>query len=359
MGGGFMVRLSFGKVALATWGLGIVSLAFCTQVPELSRVYESHSIELATINPALIGCSPAPEMADDQWAVATETETPAVAPSVWVSPRIARHQIEVWSGSKKDLIDVDAFHNNAVHEIETASAEGSSQHVSRYLKPVSATVAAPATQVARRVSRPGSEWLETRGGVSQSFNTEISSALGTIPQNYLNALGRQGYRVVLSRMLTDVVPDANHQQVRGYERHTTWNSVYGMFNRTRKRLVMAELAEQPNLGRDLTPLRNKQRRVGIVRHEFGHAVDQYLGNYSHSPEFLKAIQTAQKDLTPWERESLSYFLQPGKAGAEETFAELFACLNGDGCDSSQDQVLRNHFGTALSLIDHKVSTIKG
>jgi hypothetical protein len=201
--------------------------------------------------------------------------------------------------------------------------------------------------------------IEVGEGVSRSFLQEIDRGLGKIPVNVLRALTRSGYRVAISESLTDVVPQAKNQQVRGYEAHSTWDEVYGMYNRTTKRVVMAEKAMQPDpVGRtSMVPLRDVQRREGILRHEFGHAVDEYLGNYSHSAEFKAAYAKGLKTISQHERKVLSYYLQPGDAGREETFAEIFAALNEAACDRNSDILLKNHFPELVQLIRAKVAKI--
>lgn len=197
-------------------------------------------------------------------------------------------------------------------------------------------------------------------GTTQQFADEVKKALTKVPRNVLVALANKGYKVVLSEKLTDAVPAAKNQQVRGYQEHATWDEVYGMFNRTTRRVVMAELAVTKNGGRTvLGPLRDTQRREGILRHECGHAVDQMLGNLSHKPEFVAAYEKGLKTISQYERKTLDYYLQPGDAGREETFAEIFAALEGDACDRNSDILLKNHFPELVALIRTKVQGIRG
>ncbi len=197
--------------------------------------------------------------------------------------------------------------------------------------------------------------------VSPGFLEEIKRGLAKIPVNILQALDRDGYQITLSKTVTEAVPAAKNQQVRGYQPHATWNTVYGMFNRTTGQIVMAEKAQQDDqYGRPvLMPLKDLQRREGIIRHECGHAVDQYLGHLSHSPEFKQAYDKGLKSISAPERKVLSYYLQPGDAGREETFAEIFASLNEYACDRSSDILLRNHFPELVKLIQTKAAAIKG
>jgi hypothetical protein len=362
------------KSVLVAWSSGITLLALLTQVPEPTPVTIKHG-PIPRGNSSIDAMlSPAPEFLEDQLAFETAPNRTDIS-SITAAPKRYGYKVEVWNGSRKNVVSIGqsySYPSAGTTEQEETTAQliapatqeftastVSPRYVSHYLRPVSAVKETPTPVLARSASKPDPSWLARQRGVSSRFADEITAALGTIPQPYLNALGSSGYRVVLSQKITDVVPTASHQQVRGYEASTTWNSVYGMFNRTSKRLVMAELADQSKLGRaGLYPLTDRQRRIGIVRHEFGHAMDQYLGNFSHSDSFIKAYERDAATLNYSEKQSLNYFLQSGRAGAEETFAELFACIDGHGCDQQQDQILRDHFGDLITMIQGRVSRVR-
>jgi hypothetical protein len=203
--------------------------------------------------------------------------------------------------------------------------------------------------------------IDRRPGVSNAFLNEINNAIQKLPPKAVALLQKRGYKITVSRTITDAVPAAKNQQVRGYEAHATWNSVYGMFNRTTRRVIMAENAEQKDgYGRmTYSKLHDQSRRAGILRHEFGHAIDHYLGNFSHSPEFVAAYNKGLKTISVPEQAVLSYYLQPGHAGMEEAFAEIFASLDEHACDKGSDALLHNHFGEAAKLVRAKVNSILG
>lgn len=201
--------------------------------------------------------------------------------------------------------------------------------------------------------------IDRRPGVSNAFLNEINTAIQKLPPNAVKLLQSKGYKITVSRTITDAVPAAKNQQVRGYEAHATWNSVYGMFNRTTRRVIMAENAEQKDgYGRmSYSKLHDQKRRAGILRHEFGHAIDHYLRNFSHSPEFVAAYNKGLKTISVPEQAVLSYYLQPGHAGMEEAFAEIFASLDEHACDRGSDALLHNHFTEAVKLVRARVNNI--
>jgi hypothetical protein len=71
----------------------------------------------------------------------------------------------------------------------------------------------------------------------------------------------------------------------------------------------------------------------VLRHEFGHAFDQYLGkkyldnwSVSSAQKFLNTHHGELERLTNTQREKLAYFCQEGNAGPSEVFAEFF-CMH--------------------------------
>jgi hypothetical protein len=205
-----------------------------------------------------------------------------------------------------------------------------------------------------------SGFLVADAHVSDSFVQEINRDATLLPAKLLKALSLDGYKIEISHTVTEAVPSARNEQVRGYAPHSTWDAVFGMFNRTSRKVVMAEFAQPQNsMDADrLITLTIPERRSGILRHEFGHAVDDYLANFSHTPEFRQAYEKGKIGLTSAEKSLLWYYLQAGDAGPEETFAELFASLEQTACDRSSDQLLHKHFSELADLIRTKIASIQ-
>ena len=221
----------------------------------------------------------------------------------------------------------------------------------------------PTTEQKSSASQPDSTvpagFLVANGHVSNSFMQEINRDTSILPSKLLKALSRGGYKIEMSHTVTEAVPAARNEQVRGYAPHSTWDAVFGMFNRSSHKVVMAEFA-QPQSSKDpehLITLNIPERRSGILRHEFGHAVDDYLANFSHTPEFRQAYDKGKTGLTAAEKSVLWYYLQKGDAGAEETFAELFASLDQTACDRNSDELLHKHFSELSDLIRTKIGSI--
>lgn len=205
--------------------------------------------------------------------------------------------------------------------------------------------------VAKPIASSNDKLFDIKPGVSPQFIAEIKADAQALPTPWKNMLARAGYRITISKTLTDSVPAAKNQQVRGYKQTMTWNQVFGMFDRLGHRVVMAEKAHSADSSNaPLVTLDDHAIRAGIVRHEFGHAIDDRVGYGSHSALFKSAYDKGLSRLTDPEKKMLNYYLQPGSAGREEAFAEMFAALNGPACDPSSDEVLRRKFPEAMKLV---------
>lgn len=200
--------------------------------------------------------------------------------------------------------------------------------------------------------------LKRNANVSDAFAKEIAQQFTCVPANVRAALQRSGYHLTLSRTVPSAVPSTLGKQVRGYQRTTTWNNIFGMFNRGSKQVIMAEYAESEGASPQLVTLTDTRRRLGILKHECGHAVDEMLQNYSHSAAFASAYNKGVARLSrAYDRQMLEYYLQAGDAGKEEAFAEVFAIACGNGCHPDTDALLRRNFPELIALISRRIQSV--
>jgi hypothetical protein len=123
---------------------------------------------------------------------------------------------------------------------------------------------------------------------------------------------------------------------------------------------MAQLARQTEDEKSpLITLNDQQTRAGILRHEFGHAIDDYASYPSHSRSFARAYAVGLPRLTAQDKLALKYYLQAGVAGKEEMFAELFAIKGGAACDPIADSVLKQKFPEAAAVVNSTVRNTSG
>ncbi|MBX9690293.1 MAG: tetratricopeptide repeat protein [Candidatus Obscuribacterales bacterium] len=173
--------------------------------------------------------------------------------------------------------------------------------------------------------------------VSDAEVALLMLGLSEIPRTYRHQLEAAGYKVVLAPTVLDAMPQLAGEAPRGYAAGASWHNSNGTFDRARKLIVVGAKANQPASGGVLKagPLDE------TVQHEFGHAYDLYIGRIrlgvdnqdqypeiSHSKKFSEAYDADVQKLDPALKPKLAYYLQPGDAGKEELFAQMFVLLFG-------------------------------
>jgi hypothetical protein len=102
---------------------------------------------------------------------------------------------------------------------------------------------------------------------------------------------------------------------------------------------------------ELTPTRT-DRAGGVLRHEFGHGVDHVLGHLSHRAAFAMAYQADADAIRGTGKvDQFAYLLQPGFAGREEAFAEVFAVLHGGGAGYWMTEETRQHWPNVARFLE--------
>jgi hypothetical protein len=182
--------------------------------------------------------------------------------------------------------------------------------------------------------------LENHGAADDHVNT-VHAALNSIPGHVHDVYRKWGGKVATARKVTDYMPHLKGQAPRGWPAGMTWDHADGLYHSpsqtalatSHKDSVIAGLGEQPT-----------RRAQGVARHEYGHGVDRaagaqlLLGGSGHtdhsyainSQEFRADHAADVAALDPMRADEVAYLTQPGDAGPEEAFAEVFAQLHGGG-----------------------------
>lgn len=165
--------------------------------------------------------------------------------------------------------------------------------------------------------------------VSGRFRREAQAATTSVPAQVWKTLDDAGWRVQLAEFVVDAAPSLRGVRPNGWPRHLTWDNSDGLHLPASKLLILAE--KRRNRAGEIVP---SSRVAGVLRHELGHAFDMAAGrgslNLSASTEFLRAYRSDVSGIAPNSRGSLSYYLQTGTTGVQETFAEAFAVVFGGG-----------------------------
>jgi hypothetical protein len=160
----------------------------------------------------------------------------------------------------------------------------------------------------------------------------VKKGLSSVPENVKETLANSGYQILIAPMTMDVT-NTQDSKPRGYNNGGGWDNAGGVFLPGTKRVVVGE-----RVSWRCNPATFNYLAAVTVRHEMGHAYDQYLGrlllntwNISSSPLFRQTYAADAQVLTNTQRRTFEYFVQPDGAGENELFAELFYtnCLSTD------------------------------
>lgn len=217
--------------------------------------------------------------------------------------------------------------------------------------------------------------LETENRASDDFARQVDLAVSRLPQFVENALKKDGWRIRVGRIMTDIFSPPERDPLPG---NKSWAEVPGICVGRRKQIGIAEHCFQPLYALQLDSwvmreVKEDPRKVlpdmpvpeglalgklvipeKVLRHEVGHAMDAIAGRVSCSNEFVEAYVEDVEKMTPEAKAAMDYFIQPdaegipSPGGLHETFADGFAALLGDG--STPKKEFEFCFPRALGVI---------
>ncbi len=173
--------------------------------------------------------------------------------------------------------------------------------------------------------------------VSDTAVAQVMFGLSQIPRTYRHQLENAGYKVVVAPTVLDALPQLTGVAPRGYNDGASWHATNGAFDRNSKKIVVGEKCNAAAYGGQLVegPLDE------TAQHECGHAYDAFMGSqlaaqltgdpnpdFSHTKNFSDAYDKDVAAVPADLKQKLAYYLQPGNAGKEELFAQLFVLFFG-------------------------------
>jgi hypothetical protein len=183
---------------------------------------------------------------------------------------------------------------------------------------------------------------------SQSFDNQVNVAYNAMSAQTRAIISKRGATVMPVHHLTDAMPELRGQAPRGWPAGSTWDSVDGCWSTSRNEIVVAE--ERRTLaGGQWVP---SGRTGPVLRHEAGHAVDYTINMMSDLPDFKKAYDADLLAMPTGDKNALSYFLQTGPGGREETAAEGVADREGG---ATGGQTFHNDFPQTLKVINDTIN----
>lgn len=194
--------------------------------------------------------------------------------------------------------------------------------------------------------------IKLENSVSQQFKDRLYDTLAEYPQSVLNLLANSGIKVIGAKALTDAFPDLKGQHPRGWPEGWTWDRSDGIYRPDMSKLGAAETVF------DGTRTAETSRLEGVIRHESGHAVDAALGDFSSSRVFVDAYNKDVAEMSERDKGNNTYTLQAGEAGHQETFAEVFASINGASTNMPQDERIRRSYPHVRQVIEDRLKQLE-
>jgi HK97 family phage prohead protease len=188
--------------------------------------------------------------------------------------------------------------------------------------------------------------VELSEGTGGSFQADFARAVRDIPPRAAKTMADAGIKVRAGARITQLKPELKGVHPRGWPRGMTWDTAEGLYDRAQKAVHITEFY-RPVGSKKFVP---SGRIRGVLLHESGHAFDHALGYPSNfSTAYIDAYADDVKQMAKDEKFSLGYYLQKGKAGRSEAFAELFA-RNVDVGAGAARQDIREFFPNASRLV---------
>lgn len=184
------------------------------------------------------------------------------------------------------------------------------------------------------------ELIDTEGTADAQDAALVADELAKLPKHILQRLKDKGVKVKVCRgSITEYRTDLKGVQPRGWPAGMTWDSVPGVYNTSKKEVVIATVGHGTDAGAHVPAKGEGHGSQNLVIHESMHAVDKTSddGPLSDNEDFTNARNADATTLSAYES-------QAGGAGREETFAESAArYYGGDSDDATNHPKLHEYW----------------
>ena len=193
-----------------------------------------------------------------------------------------------------------------------------------------------------------------------AFINEVKAAVKSFPPKVIALAARNDCKIYVSPTMIDKYPELKNSRPQRYEQGRSYKNCPALFDSPN--VVVCQYCI---IGEDEDD--NWQPTgdaIGSLRHEFGHAIDDFMGNIADQEEFKHTYEmerTAIKD--PDHRSRLSYYIQEGRGrenGTSETFAEGCSIIFGGASSPGERRshaAFKESFPNVLKLIQKTLNSI--
>lgn len=190
-------------------------------------------------------------------------------------------------------------------------------------------------------------------GSSPTFGRLVADAYGQLPQVERGLVERNNVGVVLGGDMGSLRPDLRRTPP-GYPPGSSYASSTGLYDQQARKIFIPEHVMQSN-GRFAT----HHDPAAALRHEFGHAVDHALGNFSRSQTFQQAVAADLRNSAAQPNAAMQYY----RNSPEELFAELYAKARGGGLSHADvvnihDLGISLYFPEAYKVLMNQLAALK-
>jgi tetratricopeptide (TPR) repeat protein len=178
----------------------------------------------------------------------------------------------------------------------------------------------------------------------------VNRSVSAMSPKVIEALARTGCRVVIVSTLGGVSQRLQNWQPMGYSDGASWDLAGGIYeDRYNLVLIPREVSVYK-----MMPMIGNYRVAAVVRHELGHALDEYLGSYSKTDSYSRRYLEDKSKLSEEQKKHYAYYLQAGTEGQGEAFAELFNNLCGGDSGGKQKKELFRYFPKTYALMKEEL-----
>lgn len=192
---------------------------------------------------------------------------------------------------------------------------------------------------------------------SPEFEKLVRQTYEKIPETLRKEMEAAGFSVKTGHHMSQLFPQLKGVRPRGWAPGTTWDYAEGTVMFDKKLVVVTEHVAGADGKWQATA-----RTPGVLRHEFGHAVNKVWGEkgaiFSDRPEFIAAYERDVAGIKKEDRAALQYLLQAGSAGRDETFADVLATLIGGPSNDFEASLNKRAFPEVTKLIQQQLDRRK-
>jgi hypothetical protein len=196
-------------------------------------------------------------------------------------------------------------------------------------------------------------------GCSDEFINQIKTELKGFPKKLLAFAAANDCVICVTPSLIDRNPELRNSKPRGYEDGLTYKNTPAMFDG--REIVVCQYAV---VGENDENVKLMDDSIGSLRHEFGHALDHYLGRVTAHEKFkhmydLDAAQAQKSE----DAAQLQYYIRSSsqRGGASECFAEACAIALGGRkagtAKDKRDEAFERNFPNVMEFAKKLVQTM--